>query len=134
MTGVVGNEDGAHKITADLHQALNDIGFTVPAQGGTYWNGRRWKPSTTKTCWRCRTRACRQLDARAERFPSGPSPALAPLSARIVTARVHTMGQLVYAASTPFDFDDRVLSHVKIAVEPSCGARSLPCPRMDDPE
>lgn len=40
VTGVVGNEDGAHKITADLHQALNDIGFTVPAQGGTYWNGR----------------------------------------------------------------------------------------------
>lgn len=26
------------------------------------------------------------------------------------------MGQLVYAASAPFDFDDRVLSHVKIAV------------------
>jgi multimeric flavodoxin WrbA len=39
VTVVVGNEDGAHKITADLMQALNDIGFTVPAQGGTYWNG-----------------------------------------------------------------------------------------------
>lgn len=39
VTAVVGNEDGAHKITADLFQALNDIGFTVPAQGGTYWNG-----------------------------------------------------------------------------------------------
>lgn len=38
-TAVLGNEDGAHKITADLHQALNDIGFTMPAQGGTYWNG-----------------------------------------------------------------------------------------------
>jgi multimeric flavodoxin WrbA len=36
---VVGNEDGAHKITADLFQGLNDVGFTVPAQGGTYWNG-----------------------------------------------------------------------------------------------
>ena len=36
---MLGNEDGAHKITADLHQALNDVGFTVPAQGGTYWNG-----------------------------------------------------------------------------------------------
>ena len=35
---VVGNEDGAHKITADLMQGLNDIGFTIPAQGGTYWN------------------------------------------------------------------------------------------------
>lgn len=36
---VVGNEDGAHKITADLFQALNDVGFTIPAGGGTYWNG-----------------------------------------------------------------------------------------------
>src|SRR5919107_978606 len=39
VTAVVGNEDGAHKITADLMQALDDIGFTIPAQGGTYWNG-----------------------------------------------------------------------------------------------
>ena len=38
MTAVVGNEDGAHKITADLMQGLDDIGFTIPAQGGTYWN------------------------------------------------------------------------------------------------
>src|SRR4051795_8104522 len=39
VTAVVGNEDGAHKITADLFQALGDVGFTIPAQGGTYWNG-----------------------------------------------------------------------------------------------
>jgi multimeric flavodoxin WrbA len=38
VTAVVGNEDGAHKITADLVQGLSDIGFTIPAQGGTYWN------------------------------------------------------------------------------------------------
>ncbi|MFL6094868.1 MAG: flavodoxin family protein [Blastococcus sp.] len=38
VTAVVGNEDGAHKITADLMQGLNDIGFTIPAQGGTHWN------------------------------------------------------------------------------------------------
>jgi multimeric flavodoxin WrbA len=36
---VVGNEDGAHKITADLFQALNDVGLTIAAQGATYWNG-----------------------------------------------------------------------------------------------
>ena len=35
---VVGNEDGAHKIIADLFQALDDVGFTIPAQAGTYWN------------------------------------------------------------------------------------------------
>jgi multimeric flavodoxin WrbA len=36
---VVGNEDGAHKTIADMMQALNDLGFTLPAQGGTYWVG-----------------------------------------------------------------------------------------------
>lgn len=36
---VVGNEDGAHKITADLFQGLSDVGFTIPANGGVYWNG-----------------------------------------------------------------------------------------------
>ncbi|MFC3960858.1 flavodoxin family protein [Nocardia jiangsuensis] len=39
VAAVVGNEDGAHKIVADLFQALNDIGFSIPAQGCTYWNG-----------------------------------------------------------------------------------------------
>ncbi|TFV60846.1 UNVERIFIED_ORG: flavodoxin [Bacillus sp. AZ43] len=38
VAAVVGNEDGAHKIIADLFQGLDDIGFTIPAQGGTYWN------------------------------------------------------------------------------------------------
>ncbi|WP_122263523.1 flavodoxin family protein [Ornithinimicrobium cerasi] len=36
---VVGNEDGAHHISAILFQALNDVGFTIPAHGVTYWNG-----------------------------------------------------------------------------------------------
>lgn len=39
VAAVVGNEDGAHKIVADLFQGLNDIGFSIPAQGCTYWNG-----------------------------------------------------------------------------------------------
>lgn len=39
VTGIVGNEDGAHKATADLYQGLSDVGFTLPAQGGTYWVG-----------------------------------------------------------------------------------------------
>jgi multimeric flavodoxin WrbA len=39
VVAVVGNEDGAHHITAVLFQALNDVGFTIPAQGATYWNG-----------------------------------------------------------------------------------------------
>jgi multimeric flavodoxin WrbA len=39
IAAVVGNEDGAHKIVADLFQALNDVGYSIPAQGCTYWNG-----------------------------------------------------------------------------------------------
>ena len=39
VVAVVGNEDGAHKVIADMFQGLNDIGFSIPAQGGTYWNG-----------------------------------------------------------------------------------------------
>lgn len=39
VTVVLGNEDGAHKITADLYQALADVGFSIPSQGGVYWNG-----------------------------------------------------------------------------------------------
>ena len=36
---VVGNEDGAHHVTAEVLQALNDVGFTVPANAATYWVG-----------------------------------------------------------------------------------------------
>ena len=39
IVSVVGNEDGAHKTVADIFQGLNDIGFNIPAQGCTYWNG-----------------------------------------------------------------------------------------------
>lgn len=39
IAAIVGNEDGAHRISADLFQALNDVGFTIAAQGVTYWNG-----------------------------------------------------------------------------------------------
>jgi multimeric flavodoxin WrbA len=36
---VVGNEDGAHHTTAEVLQALNDVGFTAPANASTYWVG-----------------------------------------------------------------------------------------------
>ncbi len=39
IVAVVGNEDGAHHISSQVFQALNDVGFTIPAQGVTYWNG-----------------------------------------------------------------------------------------------
>lgn len=39
IVAVVGNEDGAHKVSADVMQGLNDVGFTIPAGGVTYWVG-----------------------------------------------------------------------------------------------
>ncbi|MFI5496814.1 flavodoxin family protein [Actinoplanes sp. NPDC051859] len=39
VVAVVGNEDGAHHVCAEVFQALNDVGFTIPAAGGTYWVG-----------------------------------------------------------------------------------------------
>ena len=36
---VVGNEDGAHHVVAEVYQGLNDVGFTIPANGCTYWVG-----------------------------------------------------------------------------------------------
>ena len=39
LVAVVGNEDGAHHVGAQLYQGLVDIGFTVPANGMAYWVG-----------------------------------------------------------------------------------------------
>jgi multimeric flavodoxin WrbA len=39
LVGIVGNEDGAHHITATLFQALNDVGWTIPAGAADYWVG-----------------------------------------------------------------------------------------------
>jgi predicted CoA-binding protein len=36
---VVGNEDGAHKVSADLYQGLNDVGFSLAPNAVTYWVG-----------------------------------------------------------------------------------------------
>jgi predicted CoA-binding protein len=36
---VVGNEDGAHHVSAEVFQALNDVGFTIPADAVAYWVG-----------------------------------------------------------------------------------------------
>lgn len=39
VVAVVGNEDGAHHVTAELYQAMADVGFTIPAAAATYWVG-----------------------------------------------------------------------------------------------
>lgn len=39
LAAIVGNEDGAHAISANLFQALNDVGFTLAAGAVSYWVG-----------------------------------------------------------------------------------------------
>ena len=39
VLGVVGNEDGAHHVSAELYQALADTGWTIPPSGTAYWVG-----------------------------------------------------------------------------------------------
>ena len=39
VVAVVGNEDGAHHVSAEVLQALNDTGFSVAANATTYWVG-----------------------------------------------------------------------------------------------
>jgi multimeric flavodoxin WrbA len=39
IAAVVGNEDGAHHVAAELFQALTEVGFTIPPGGATYWVG-----------------------------------------------------------------------------------------------
>ena len=46
---VVGNEDGAHHVAAEVMQALNDVGFTTPVAAVTYWVGGAMGKPTTST-------------------------------------------------------------------------------------
>lgn len=39
LVAVVGNEDGAHHVAAEIYQALNDLGFSLPPTAVTYWVG-----------------------------------------------------------------------------------------------
>jgi multimeric flavodoxin WrbA len=79
---VVGNEDGAHHVIAELAQALIDIGYTVPGQAWTYWNkgpgpgptyietdeGHDWSARTART-------AAANLVAVAKALSQHPLPA-----------------------------------------------------------
>jgi multimeric flavodoxin WrbA len=40
VTAIVGNEDGAHNVSAQIFQALNDVGWTIPAVAACYWVGK----------------------------------------------------------------------------------------------
>ena len=42
VAAIVGNEDGAHMSTSQIFQALNDVGWTIPAIGAVYWVGEAY--------------------------------------------------------------------------------------------
>ena len=48
LIGVVGNEDGAHHVIAECAQALNDTGFTLAANVGSYWVGEAMQSTDYK--------------------------------------------------------------------------------------
>lgn len=48
VAAIVGNEDGAHSITASLFQALNDVGWTIPANAACYWVGEAMQKTNFK--------------------------------------------------------------------------------------
>lgn len=48
LVAVVGNEDGAHHVSAELFQALNDVGFTLAADAACYWVGEAMKKTDFK--------------------------------------------------------------------------------------
>lgn len=48
VAAIVGNEDGAHSVTASLFQALNDEGWTIPASGAAYWVGEAMQKTDFK--------------------------------------------------------------------------------------
>lgn len=39
IAAIVGNEDGAHLSASQIFQALNDVGWTIPAVAACYWVG-----------------------------------------------------------------------------------------------
>jgi multimeric flavodoxin WrbA len=82
VAAVVGNEDGAHHIIGILFQGLNDVGFTIPAQGAVYWNGEAMTPTDYK-----------DLD--------GPPDAVATTTRTLAANAVHLFRQLAPAPYPP---------------------------------
>ena len=50
VLGIVGNEDGAHNVTATLLQALNDTGWTPPGSRPVIGSAKPCTRPTSRTC------------------------------------------------------------------------------------
>ncbi|GGR18488.1 flavodoxin family protein [Streptomyces roseolus] len=80
---VVGNEDGAHKVSADLFQGLNDVGFSLAPNAVTYWVGEAMQgtdyqdldktPEKTATATRTLAANTAHLARRLKSAPYPPS-------------------------------------------------------------
>jgi multimeric flavodoxin WrbA len=83
LVAVVGNEDGAHHVVAECLQALNDVGFSIPAQAGAYWVGEAMQstdyrdldetPETTRSTITAAATGAAHLAALLRESPYPPS-------------------------------------------------------------
>jgi len=81
---VVGNEDGAHHVGAEIYQALNDLGFSLAANALTYWvgearTGREYRdlepvPASTKDATEMMVRNAVHLARLLKHAPFPPKP------------------------------------------------------------
>ena len=74
VVAVVGNEDGAHHCHAAIFQALNDVGFTIPAGAGAYWVGEAMGSTNYVDLSRSRAGAADPRHAGVQRRPPRPPP------------------------------------------------------------
>ena len=68
VCAVVGNEDGAHNVCAQVFHALNDVGWTIPAVAGAYWVGEAMAEidfKDLKATPRMVTKTCKMVAANA---------------------------------------------------------------------
>jgi multimeric flavodoxin WrbA len=77
VVAVVGSEDSAHHVTAEVLQALNDVGFTIPASSGTYWVGEAMQKTNYADAG---DHGRRHPNARVERRSSGAAACRRPVS------------------------------------------------------
>ena len=85
LVAVVGNEDGAHHVSAELYQALNDVGFTLPANAVTYWVGEAMGSTDYKDLGRERREGHqRHHHGSLQRRPPRPAPARSRLPAGLI--------------------------------------------------
>ena len=82
LAAVVGNEDGAHHVSAELYQALNDVGFTLAPNAVGYWVGEAMNskdfrdletvPDTVRKAVTMAARNAAHLAKLLKRAPYGP--------------------------------------------------------------